>query len=97
MVRQACTEPRRPIVANQVYQHYEYHQHMVVGSKHSQLAPGHIVARFAIAGTVEECRQQVRQLKESGVHQLAIIPHTSDPRDRQALVKTFAEEIMARI
>ena len=74
----------------------EYQRHMVVGAKHSQLVPGHIVTRFAIAGTVEECRQQLLQLKESGLHQLAIILHTPDPRDRQALVKTFAEEVMAR-
>ena len=89
--------PQDQSVANQVYEHYEYDQHMVVGARHSQLVPDDIVTRFAIAGTVEECREQVRQLKDSGLHQLAIIPHTPDPRDRRALVKTFAEEVMARI
>ena len=68
---------------------------MVVGAGHGDLVPDRLVSKFAIAGTVEECREQVRRLAEVGLHQIAIIPHTADPRDRLSLVRTFAEEVMA--
>jgi 5,10-methylenetetrahydromethanopterin reductase len=87
--------PEEQPVVEQVYQHYEYQQHMVVGSRHSYLVPDHMVTRFAIAGTVEECRRQVERLKETGIHQLAIIPYGANPRDRLSVVKTFAREVMA--
>ena len=81
----------------QIYEQYEYYEHMAVGTKHGTLVPDRLVNKFAIAGTVEECREQVRQIRGLGVHQLAIIPHTPDPRDRLPLIETFAKEIMAKL
>lgn len=90
------TEDDQAVVAK-IYQHYEYYQHMVVGADHSDLVPDRMVSKFAIAGTVEECRQQVLQLAASGIHQVSIIPHAPDPGDRLALVRTFAQEVMSRV
>lgn len=87
-------EADQAVVAN-IYAHYEYYQHMVVGASHSDLVPDRLVPKFAIAGTVEECREQVKQLIGTGLHQVSIIPHTPDPQDRLALIRTFAEAVMA--
>jgi 5,10-methylenetetrahydromethanopterin reductase len=78
-------------VVEEVYKEYEYYQHMVVGAKHSDPVPDAMVTRFAIAGTPDQCREQVRALADTGLHQIAIIPHSPDPKDRSTLVKTFAE------
>ncbi len=78
-------------VVDEVYKEYEYYQHMVVGARHSETVPDRMVTRFAIAGTPDECREQVRALSDTGLHQVAIIPHTPDPKDRSALVRTFAD------
>ena len=84
-------------VVAQIYQQYEYYQHMVVGAAHSDVVPDRMVPKFAIAGTIDECRDQVRQLVATGIDQVAIIPHTLDPRDRPALIRTFAEKVMAQV
>lgn len=84
-------------VQKQIYEHYEYYQHLVAGTKHGELVPDRLVSKFAIAGTVAECREQVRQLKATGIHQIAIIPHTLNPADRLRVVRTFAEEVMAKL
>ncbi len=81
-------------VVTKIYEHYEYYQHMVVGADHSDLVPDRLVPKFAIAGTVAECREQVKQLAASGIHQVSIIPHTPNPADRLALVRTFAQEVV---
>jgi hypothetical protein len=84
-------------VVTKIYEHYEYYQHMVVGAEHSDLVPDRMVPKFAIADTVAECREQVQQLAASGIHQVAIIPHTPEPRDRLAMIRTFAQEVMNSI
>ncbi len=89
--------PEDQAVVTKIYEQYEYYQHMVVGADHSELVPDQLVPKFAIAGTVEECREQVKQLLETGVHQVSIIPHTPDPQDRSALIRTFAEDVVAYV
>ena len=83
-------------VVDEVYRQYEYYDHMVVGAKHSDIVPDRLVSKFAIAGTVEECRLQLHDLAErTDLHQVAIIPHTPDPEDRAELVNTFARQVAA--
>ena len=89
-------EPEDQAVVDEVYRRYEYYQHMVVGAQHSEVVPDRLVRKFAIAGNVDECREQVQALEDTGLHQIAIIPHTPRPEDRAALVRTFAEEVAAR-
>ena len=84
-------------VVTKICEQYEYYQRMVVRADHSELVPDQLVPKFAIAGTVEECREQVKQLLETGVQQVSIIPHTPDPQDRLALIRTFAEDVVAHV
>ncbi|MBI2985955.1 MAG: hypothetical protein HYY45_04225 [Deltaproteobacteria bacterium] len=41
--------------------------------------------KFVIAGTVAECRTQVKRLKKSGINQIAIIPYGAKGEDRLVL------------
>ena len=58
---------------------------------------GVLAPKFAIAGTVAECRDQVRELAKTGIHQVSIIPHTPDPKDRLAMIRIFAQDVMSSI
>ncbi len=84
-------------VVKRIYEQYEYRQHMVVGTRHGELVPDRLVPKFAIAGTVGECLEQVKQLEDTGLHQVAIVPHAREPSGRLAMVRSFAEHIMANL
>lgn len=49
--------------------------------------------KFAIAGTVSECRAKVKELKKSGVNQIAIIPYGAKGEDREDTLRGFAKAI----
>ena len=71
-------------------------EHMVVGTQHGEVVPDKLVERFAIAGTPTEAREQLERLAASGlVGEIAIIPHTQDPRDRDRIIRLVGEMIPA--
>lgn len=83
-------------VVNKIRQHYEYYEHMVVGTAHGEEVPDEMVERFAIAGTPKEAQEQIERLASSGlVDEIAIIPHTQDPKDRDRIIKLVGEMIPA--
>ena len=83
-------------VVNQIRQEYEYYEHMVVGTAHGESVPDEMVERFAIAGTPKEAQEQIERLAASGlVDEIAIIPHTQDPRDRDRIIKLVGDMIPA--
>jgi 5,10-methylenetetrahydromethanopterin reductase len=83
-------------VVNKIRQYYEYYQHMVVGTAHGEIVPDELVERFAIAGTPREAMDQLERLATSGlVDEIAIIPHTQDPTDRDRIIRLVGELIPA--
>jgi 5,10-methylenetetrahydromethanopterin reductase len=83
-------------VVNKIRQQYEYYEHMVVGTAHGETVPDEMVERFAIAGTPNEARDQIERLAASGlVDEIALIPHTQDPTDRDRVIKLVGEMIPA--
>jgi 5,10-methylenetetrahydromethanopterin reductase len=83
-------------VVNKIRQQYEYYEHMVVGTAHGEVVPDELVERFAIAGTPAEARDQIARLAASGlVDEIAIIPHTQDPTDRDRIIRIVGEMIPA--
>lgn len=83
-------------VVNKIRQQYEYYEHMVVGTAHGETVPDEMVERFAIAGTPKEAREQIERLAATGlVDEIAIIPHTQDPRYRDRIIKLVGEMIPA--
>jgi alkanesulfonate monooxygenase SsuD/methylene tetrahydromethanopterin reductase-like flavin-dependent oxidoreductase (luciferase family) len=58
--------------------------------------PDELVERFAIAGTPKEARDQLERLANSGlVDEIAVIPHTHDPRERDQVIRLVGEFIPA--
>ena len=47
--------------------------------------------KFAIAGTVAECRAQIERLKKTGIQQIAIIPYSAPGGGREETLRGFAE------
>jgi 5,10-methylenetetrahydromethanopterin reductase len=83
-------------VVTKIREHYEYYEHMVVGTPHGDIVPDDLVERFAIAGTPSEAREQIERLAATGlVDEIAIIPHTQDPKDRDSIIKLVGEMIPA--
>ena len=75
---------------------YEYYEHMVVGTEHGSPVPDELVESFAIAGTPAEARTQLERLAASGlVDEIAIIPHTPDPADRERIIRLVGELVPA--
>jgi 5,10-methylenetetrahydromethanopterin reductase len=72
---------------------YDYYHHMEQEANHAEVIPDWLVDKFAIAGTVAECRQQVKRLKKSGINQIAIIPYGAKGENREDTLKGFAKAI----
>lgn len=81
-------------VVNKIRQEYEYYEHMVVGTAHGDSVPDEMVERFAIAGTPKEAQEQIERLAASDlVDEIAIIPHTRDPKDRDRIIRLVGDMI----
>jgi 5,10-methylenetetrahydromethanopterin reductase len=81
-------------VVNKIREHYEYYEHMVAGTAHGDLVTDDLVERFAIAGTPDEALAQMKRLAGTGlVDEIAIIPHTQDPTEREKIVRLVGEMI----
>jgi alkanesulfonate monooxygenase SsuD/methylene tetrahydromethanopterin reductase-like flavin-dependent oxidoreductase (luciferase family) len=50
-----------------------------------------LVDKFAIAGTVAECRAQIERIKKSGIQQIAIIPYSPPGGSREETIRGFAK------
>jgi probable F420-dependent oxidoreductase len=51
---------------------YDYNEHSRVGAKHGEFVTDEICDRFCVIGSVEQCRQKLRELEEIGVDQFNI-------------------------
>jgi 5,10-methylenetetrahydromethanopterin reductase len=79
-------------VVHKIRQHYEYYEHMVVGTAHGELVSDELVERFAIAGTPSEAREQLERLIATGlVDEVAIVPHTQDLAQRERIIRLVGE------
>lgn len=77
-----------------IREQYEYYQHMVVGTAHGDLVSDELVERFAVAGTPAEARAQFERLAATGlVDEIAIIPHTREPAERERILRVVGEMI----
>lgn len=81
-------------IVRKIREQYEYYEHMVPGTAHGDVVPDELVERFAIAGTPAEARTQLERLADSGlVDEIAIIPHTHDPTERDRIIRLVGEVI----
>ena len=86
-------DPKEQKVLEEIRKTYDYYHHMDQEANHADVIPDWLVDKFAIAGTVSECRARVKELKKSGINQIAIIPYSAKGEDREDTLRGFAKAI----
>lgn len=86
-------------IIDRIRTEYDYYEHMTVGTKHAELVPNTLVEKFAIAGTVSECRSQLESALAYGpyINEVAIIPYAFDPDAKSRMIRSFAEEVVTAL
>jgi 5,10-methylenetetrahydromethanopterin reductase len=83
-------DPNEQKVLEEIRKTYDYYHHMDQQANHAEVIPDWLVDKFAIAGTVDQCRAQIARIKKTGVQQIAIIPYSCPGEDREATIRGFA-------
>jgi len=84
-------DPEEQKVLEEIRKTYDYYHHMDQQANHAEVIPDWLVDKFAIAGTVEQCRAQIERIKQSGIQQIAIIPYSAPGGSREETLRGFAE------
>jgi len=87
-------DPNEQKVLQEIRKTYDYYHHMDQQADHAEVIPDWLVDKFAIAGTVSECRAKVKEIRRSGVNQIAIIPYGVGGADREETLKGFARAVL---
>jgi 5,10-methylenetetrahydromethanopterin reductase len=74
--------------------HYDYRAHMRTDAEHRELVPDALVTRFAVAGTPDDCRSQLRAILALPVDEVSFVPFVRPGDDRGALMRRLAEEVL---
>jgi 5,10-methylenetetrahydromethanopterin reductase len=83
-------DPNEQKVLEEIRKTYDYYHHMDQQANHAEVIPDWLVDKFAIAGTVEQCRAQIARIKKTGIQQVAVIPYSCPGEDREATLRGFA-------
>lgn len=81
----------------QVRQRYHYRNHMSLAAQHAAVVPDSLVAKGAIAGTVEECRDRVRAIAATRVQQIGAVPWGNTVEDRPRVIEQFTREVFDHV
>lgn len=84
-------DPNEQKVLADIRKTYDYYHHMDQEANHAEVIPDWLVDKFAIAGTVAECRAQIERLRKSGIQQIAIIPYSAPGGSREETIRGFAK------
>lgn len=79
---------------------YDSYQHATAASRHRELVPDRFVDMMALAGTPGEVREQVRRVSTvPEIARMILLPQNPGQGfiARQAILRTFAEQVMARL
>lgn len=79
---------------------YDPYQHATAASRHRELVPDRFVDRLALAGTPAEVVEQVRRVMQvPEVSRIIILPQVPGRGfgEREEILRSFAEEVMARL
>ena len=83
-------DPKEQKVLEEIRRTYDYYHHMEQEANHAEVIPDWLVDKFAIAGTVDQCRAQIARIKKTGIQQVAVIPYSCPGEDREATLRGFA-------
>jgi 5,10-methylenetetrahydromethanopterin reductase len=84
-------DPQEQKVLADIRKTYDYYHHMNQAANHAEVIPDWLVDKFAIAGTVAECRAQIERLRKTGIQQIAIIPYSASGGSREDTIRGFAK------
>ena len=84
-------DPNEQKVLEEIRKTYDYYHHMDQQANHAEVIPDWLVDKFAIAGTVAECRAQIERIKKTGIQQIAIIPYSPLGGSREETIRGFAK------
>jgi 5,10-methylenetetrahydromethanopterin reductase len=84
-------DPNEQRVLEEIRKTYDYYHHMDQQANHAEVIPDWLVDKFAIAGTVAECRAQIERIKKTGIQQIAIIPYSPPGGSREETIRGFAK------
>ncbi|HZD40484.1 MAG TPA: LLM class flavin-dependent oxidoreductase [Terriglobales bacterium] len=84
-------DPNEQKVLAEIRKTYDYYHHMDQEANHAEVIPDWLVDKFAIAGTVAECRAQIQRLRKNGIQQIAIIPYSAPGGSREETIRGFAK------
>jgi 5,10-methylenetetrahydromethanopterin reductase len=79
---------------------YDSYQHATAASRHRELVPDRFVDMIALAGTPDEVREQVRRVMTvPEIARIIILPQNPGQGfiARESVVRTFAEQVIARV
>ena len=80
--------------AERIRASYSYGQHLVPGADHARFVPDEIVEDWAVAGTPEQCREQLERLELRAGERIGLVPMGRDSKPAQ--VRRLVEEILLR-
>ena len=84
-------DPTEQKVLEEIRKTYDYYHHMDQQANHAEVIPDWLVDKFAIAGSVAECRAQIERIKKSDIQQIAIIPYSPPGGSREETIRGFAK------
>ena len=84
-------DPNEQKVLEEIRKTYDYYHHMDQQANHAEVIPDWLVDKFAIAGTVDQCRAQIERIKKTGIQQIAIIPYSAPSGSREETIRGFAK------
>jgi len=84
-------DPNEQKVLAEIRKTYDYYHHMDQEANHAEVIPDWLVDKFAIAGTVEQCRAQIERIKKTSIQQIAIIPYSPPGGSREETIRGFAK------
>ncbi len=84
-------DPNEQKVLAEIRKTYDYYHHMDQQANHAEVIPDWLVDKFAIAGTVDECRKQIERIRKTGIQQIAIIPYSPPGGSREETIRGFAK------
>lgn len=84
-------DPKEQKVLDEIRKTYDYYHHMDQQANHAEVIPDWLVDKFAIAGTVAECKTQIERIKKTGIQQIAIIPYSPPGGSREETIRGFAK------
>ena len=76
---------------------YDYSQHMSAQARYAELIPDAIVPEFALAGTPDECVQQLRDLQPVGLDEITLSPYAVEGGTRADTIAALARDVIARL